>query len=95
MESKYLGKIYEGFEVIEYYKQNAYKTTYGKDVKPVPHNAYNYVLYNKERKQAITISGNALRHLNAGHTTIKDMFETKRGGYKNKQLGYFKKKYVL
>ena len=94
MESKYLGKVYEGFEVIEYYKQNPYRKQYANDSKAVEHNAYNYVLYNKDRKQAITISGNALRHLNAGHTTIKEMFECRRGGCKNKQLAYYKKKYL-
>lgn len=55
----------------------------------------NYVLYSKGRKQAITISGNTLRRLNAGYTTIQEIFETRRGGYKNKQLASFKKKYVL
>ena len=95
MESKYLGKVYEGFEVIEYYKQNSYKKQYANDVKPVEHRAYNYVLYNAERKQAITLSGNQLRLLESGARTIQEIFETRRGGYKNKQLGYFKKKYVL
>ena len=95
MESKYLGKVYEGFEVIEYFKQNSYKKKYANDSKPVEHRAYNYVLYNKERKQAITLSGNTLRRLEAGYTTIKEMFECRRGSYKNKQLSYFKKKYVL
>ena len=94
MTSKYLGKIYEGFEVIEYYKQNSYRKQYANDSKPVEHRAYNYVLYNKDRHQALTISGNALRHLNAGDTTIKEMFETKHGNYKNKQLASFKKKYL-
>lgn len=28
MESKYLRKVYEGFEVIEYFKQNSYKKKY-------------------------------------------------------------------
>ena len=94
MESKYLGKVYEGFEVIEYFKQNSYRKQYVNDSKPVEHRAYNYVLYNKERKQAITISGNTLRRLNAGYTTIKEMFELKRGAYTNKQLASFKKKYL-
>ena len=93
MTSKYLGKVYEGFEVIEYYKQNPYKKQYAGDSKAVEHNAYNYVLYNKDRHQALTISGNALRHLNAGDTTIKEMFELRRGAYKNKQLASFKKKH--
>lgn len=95
MESKYLGKVYEGFEVIEYYKQNPYKKQYANESKLNYHNAYNYVLYNAERKQAITLSGNQLRLLASGARTIQEMFETRRGGYKNKQLGYFKKKYIL
>ena len=94
MESKYLGKAYEGFEVIGYFKQNSYKKKYANDSKPKEHRAYNYVLYNKERKQAITLSGNTLRRLTAGYTTIKEMFECKHGGYKNKQLTYLKKKYL-
>ena len=95
MESKYLGKVYEGFEVIEYFKQNSYKKQYANDSKPVEHRAYSYILYNDERKQAITLSGNELRHLESGARTIQEIFETRRGGYKNKQLGYFKKKYIL
>ena len=95
MESKYLGKVYEGFEVIEYFKQNSYKKKYANDSKPVEHRAYSYILYNAERKDAITLSGNQLRLLESGARTIDEMLSARRGGYKNKQLGYFKKKYVL
>ena len=94
MESKYLGKVYEGFEVIEYFKQNSYKKKYANDSKPVEHRAYSYILYNAERKDAITLSGNQLRLLESGARTIDEMLSAKRGGYKNKQLSYFKKKYL-
>lgn len=95
MESKYLGKVYEGFEVIEYFKQNSYKKKYANDSKPIEHRAYSYILYNAERKDAITLSGNQLRLLDSGVRTIAEMLSGRRGGYKNKQIGYFKKKYVL
>ena len=95
MTSKYLGKVYEGFEVIEYFQQKPYKKQYVNDSKPVEHRAYSYILYNAQSKDAMTLSGNQLRLLESGARTIKDMLSARKGGYKNKQLGYFKKKYVL
>ena len=95
MESKYLGRIYEGFEVVECYKQNSYKKQYANDSKPVEHGAYNYILYNAEKKDALIVSGKQLRLLDLGTRTIHDMLFSRKGGYTNKQLNYFKKKYVL
>ena len=93
MESKYLGKSFEGFEVVEYYRVNDYRKSYNGN-KIMPHSAYNYILVNHETKDALTLSGNQLRLLNNGVRTIHDMLSCRVGGYRNKQLKFFKQKYL-
>ena len=41
MERKYLGKVYDGFKVVNYYKQNEYRNNFSK---------YNKEVRNNERK---------------------------------------------
>ena len=102
--SKFLGKEYEGYKVIDYYCLNTYeeietrKTHYKR--KPaedrdyrIQHRAYKYILYNAKTKYRLTISGNQLRLIDSGKRTISDMFNSKKGGYKNKQIRKYKQRF--
>lgn len=91
MESKYIGRIYDGFKVVNGYLKNNYKKSYNNS-KCIPHRAYNFELYNEETLQHLTLSGNQLRLIDKGIKSIKTMlYETSFGG-KNKQINSYRKK---
>lgn len=91
MQSKYLGKVYDGFEVVNYYMCNNYKKRYGREKKPVEHRAYNYELYNDHTKQHLTLSGNQIRILESGKRTIHQMLTSNAFASKNPRINaYFK-----
>ena len=91
MTSKYLGKVYDGFEVVNYYLQNKYKKQYASDSKATDHRAYNYELYNTQTQQHLTLSGNQLRMLEAGKRSIPEMLKTNARASKNKQINAYLK----
>ena len=92
MDSKYVGKVFEGYEVVNYFVKNKYKTQYKNDLKDKDHRAYSYTLVNYDKRDSIVLSGNQLRRLNNGETTINEMFNgSSLGGYKNKKIGNYKK----
>lgn len=80
MQSKFLGKEYEGFVVIEAYLRDTNKKQYGKDKKPTQHRSYTFVLENKEADISFTLSGNQLRLIDQGKRTIKEMLTSSHGG---------------
>ena len=91
MTSKYLGKVYDGFEVVEYYKKNSYVKQYGKESKPTYHNAYDYKLYNRGTYQVLTLSGTQLRLLESGKRTIWDMLHTTARCSRNPRINAYLK----
>ena len=91
MESKYIGRSYEGFEVVNCFRKNPYKKKYGKDKKPTIHAAYSYDLYNKETQQHLTLSGNQLRRIESGKRTISEMLNTKARASKNPRINAYLK----
>lgn len=91
MTSKYLGKVYDGFEVVGYHLQNRYRKQYGKDLKPSDHRSYNYDLYNHRTHQHLTLSGNQIRLLESGKRSIPQMLSTTAPASKNKQINAYLK----
>ena len=85
MESKYIGKTYEGFKVINYYRKNEYRKIY-KNPKRKTHSSYNYELYNETTKQHLTLSGNQLRLINNGRRTINQMLTSTARRSRNPQI---------
>lgn len=88
--NKYIGKTFEGYEVIERKLKNSYKKSYAGNP-TTAHRAYDYVLFNKKENKTITISGNELRLINNGKRTIKEMFNNDAPGSKNSMLNELKK----
>lgn len=86
MNSKFLGREYEGFVVIKAYLKNDYMKQYGKDKQPKQHKAYSFILENKKTGLQITISDNQMRLIDKGVRTIRDMFTSPKGGCKNPQI---------
>ena len=90
--SRFLGKEYEGFVVTKAFLKNEYRKQYGKDSKPAQHRAYSFLLENKERNIAFTLSDNQLRLIDSGKRTIEQMLTSAKGGCKNPQLCEIKRK---
>ena len=89
--SKFLGKEYDGFKVVHYYRKNDYKKIYGREIKLRVHNAYDYELYNETTNQHLTLSGNQLRLIENGKTTIHKMLNETRFGGKNIKINAYRK----
>jgi hypothetical protein len=90
LRSKFLGKEYDGFKVVNYFVKNDYKKVY-KNAKQKNHRAYNYELYNETTKQHLTISGNQLRLIDSGKTTINKMLHENKKGGKNLKINAYRK----
>lgn len=94
-ESKFLGIEIEGFKVIKAFLRNEYLKQYGYDKKPTHHKEYAFTLENKEKNISFTISGNQLRLIMNGKTTIRQMLtSTKGGGSKNPEICAIKKQLI-
>ena len=91
MTSKYLGKTYGSYKVVNYFLKDKHKKAYNSSKSPKEHRAYSYVLLDENSSESLVISGNQLRLLESGKRTINQMLQIGRGGYKNKQIGYIKK----
>lgn len=83
MESKYLGKTYGNYKVINYYKKKDYKSKYFNDKKYTTHNAYNYILINVKDGLALSLAGNTLRLIDKGVKNIEEVVNGKFFQYKN------------
>lgn len=90
LTSKYLGKEFEGFRVVRYYMKNKYKKVY-KNPKQKNHPSYNYELYNETTQQHLTISGNQLRLIANGKTTIYKMLNESYKGGKNLKINEYRR----
>jgi len=89
--SAYIGRVYDGFKVVRYYKVNDYKKIYGREIKLNVHNAYNYELYNETTNQHLTLSGNQMRLINSGKRTINQMLNESIKGGKNTKINAYRK----
>ena len=83
MESKYLGKTYGNYKVINYYKKNDYKNKYLNDKKYTTHNAYSYILVSIKDRLALALTGNTLRLIDKGVKNIEEVVKGKFFQYKN------------
>lgn len=90
MQSKYIGKVYNGFKVVNYYVNNTYKKAY-KNSKLIEHRAYNYELYNEETLQHLTLSGNQLRLIDKGIKDLDVMLHQTTFGGKNVKINAYRK----
>lgn len=93
MKSKYLGKTYGNYKVINYYKKADYKNKYINDKPYTYHNTYTYILINLKDKVTLSLSGNTLRLIDKGLKTIDTVIEGKVFQYKNNMR--IKSNYIL
>lgn len=84
-KSKFIGKKYDGWTVIASKVKNDYKKCYGGSVKATSHNALNYLLTN-DKGQTIELSGNSLRLVNNGVTSVNRILQSKKKGPVRKLL---------
>ena len=82
-QSKYIGKVYDGFEVVFVFEKNPYIKRYGKETKPQKHPAYDFLLLNKEVGLSLLLSGNQMRLINNGKRSISEMLATTARGSRN------------
>ena len=87
-KSKYIGRIYEGFEVISAFEKCSYRRKYGKESKIHTHAAYSFILQNQNNEYLI-LSGNQLRLIDDGQRSIKGMFSTKAYSSKNPTINRY------
>lgn len=71
-KSKFIGKVYDGWVVTGYYKENSHRDVYG-----VNHNAMSYLIEHPVYGRAI-ISGNSLRLVNKGEKAMATVSGSKR-----------------
>lgn len=91
MNSKYIGMVFDGWQVCGKFLRNNYNKVYN-NMKQKTHNAYSYFLVNtKNTSQTLTLSGNTLRLLSKGNRSLNAMLNS-RGG-KNSQLNLLRKAY--
>lgn len=94
MNSKFLGKIYEGYEVVDAFVNKKYNDRlYGKDKKYYGHRSYNYTLFNSQENNSITVSGNQLRLIDSGERTIYDMLHSSSRRCRNRQITEYKRQF--
>jgi len=85
MNSKYIGMIFDGWQVCGKFLKNAYNKVYN-NPKQKTHNAYSYILVNtKNNNQTLTLSGNTLRLMLKGNRTMSNLLSATKCS-KNRQL---------